>query len=146
MPRRPRNALPASGIYHVTARGTGRIPIYRDDEDRASFVLLLLRTIRRFSWKCHVYCLMTNHYHLVVDAELASLSRGMHHVNGTHAQAFNKRYGRHGHLFEARFSAYVIDSENYLEATCHYVLNNPVRAGLCADPSDWPWCGMGSAA
>jgi REP-associated tyrosine transposase len=139
MPRRPRNALPESGIFHITARGAGRIAIYRDDEDRSLFVLLLKRVIRRFAWTCHVYCLMTNHYHLVIEAERGAMSSGMHHLNGIHAQAFNRRHGRDGHLFASRFSAYSIESEGYLEATCRYVLNNPVRAGLCADPSDWRW-------
>ncbi len=138
--------LPESGVYHVTARGTGQIAIYRDDEDRASFALLLARVVQRFSWKCLVNCLMTNHYHLVVDAERDALSRGMHQLNGLHAQGFNKRHGRHGHLFESRFSAYLIDSDEYLEATCRYVLNNPVRAGLCSDPSEWRWCGPDGAA
>jgi putative transposase len=84
---------------------------------------------------------MTNHYHLIVEAEQPDLSRGMQRLNGRYAQLFNQRHGRDGHLFRGRYSAYVIDRESRLENSCRYVLENPVRAGLCKQPSDWPWSG-----
>jgi putative transposase len=141
--RRPRNTLPECGIYHVTARGTGEVAIYVDEVDQSAFIRLLSSVIQRFDWTCHAYCLMTTHYHLVVEARLDALSRGMARLNGIYAQGFNERHGRRGHLFEGRFVAYVIDSDDYLEVASRYVLDNPVRAGLCADAAEWRWSALG---
>jgi len=96
-------------------------------------------------WNCHAFCLMTTHYHLIVETERSKLSRGMQVLNGRYAQRFNQRHDRDGHLFRARYSVYVIDDEAGLEASCLYVLENPVRAGLCEKPSDWPWSGWACA-
>jgi putative transposase len=85
------------------------------------------------------YCLMPNHFHLVVACDLGDLSSAMHHLNGTYAQRFNRRHERTGHLFEGRFGVRVIDDEAYLNEVCAYVLANPVRAGLCESVDDWPW-------
>lgn len=92
-------------------------------------------------WRCHVYCLMTNHYHLVVEAKVRLLSSGIQQLSGRHAQRFNERHDRYGHLFAGRFSSFVIDTEGHFAAACQYVLENPVRAGLCSRPEDWPWSG-----
>jgi putative transposase len=138
MARIPRYVLPEYAIFHVTARGAGRISIYREDDDRRGFLYLLADATRRRDWAFHAYCLMTNHYHLVVEAFREDLSRGMHRVNGTYAQGFNARYRRWGHLFGERFWCRPVEEEQ-LEDTCRYVLANPVRAGLCEDASDWPW-------
>lgn len=81
---------------------------------------------------------MTTHYHAVIESTLESLSRGMHQLNGRFAQRFNRRHDRRGHLFESRFSAWVIRDEAHLEAACRYVLDNPVRAGIHTD-QPWPW-------
>ena len=97
--RLPRYLLPAEGIYHVTARGVARSLISRDDDDRRLFLVLLAREVRRESWNCHVFCLMPNHYHLIVDTQLEKLSRGLHRLNAELAQSFNQRYKRSGHLF-----------------------------------------------
>jgi putative transposase len=140
VPRRARSALP-SGIYHVTSRGTNHCAIYEDDTDRKTFLTLLGSVAARFHWICHAFCLMTNHYHLIVETELPELSRGMRRLNGGYARIFNERHNRHGHLFGARYSAHVIDREEHLEASCLYVLENPVRAGLCERPSEWRWSG-----
>ena len=87
----------------------------------------------------HALCLMTNHYHLVVETPRPQLSAGFHRLNGVYAQRFNNRHERRGHLFGDRFWSSVIDSEEYLAAVCRYVLGNPVRAGLCELSHDWPW-------
>ena len=141
MPRRPRRDLPEVGLYHVTSRGTNHCAIYLDDVDRKSFLTLLGSVVVRHEWICHAFCLMTNHYHLIVEAEQPDLSRGMHRLNGRYARLFNHRHGRDGHLFRGRYSVFVIDSQRRLEASCLYVLDNPVRAGLCNTASDWPWSG-----
>jgi putative transposase len=138
MARQPRRVL-ADGFFHVTSRGTAATQIFLDDADRLTFVELLSKTIDRCSWTCHAYCLMTTHYHLVVEALLADLSRGMHRLNGIYAQRFNKRYDRIGHLFQGRYDARLIDSEEHLRAACQYVADNPVRARLCHRAEDWRW-------
>jgi putative transposase len=140
MARQRRSDLP-DGFFHVTARGAGRIRIYRHAEDRRFFLQQLAYVIRRFEWRCHAFCLMGNHYHLVLETSREQLSEGMRWLNGVYAQSFNGKYGRWGHLFGERFWSGSIDSEERLLATCLYVLENPVRAGLCADPDDWPWSG-----
>ena len=138
--RRARSLL-TDGVFHVTARATGGDVLFRDDLDRNLFVVQLTRTEVAFEWTCHVYCLMTTHYHLLVEASREALSRGMHRLNGNYAQGFNARHGRRGHLFEGRFSAYVVEGGEYFEKACLYVLNNPVRAGLSNCAEDWPWSG-----
>ena len=145
MPRQPRQQLP-DGIYHVTSRGTNHCAIFVDDSDRKTFLTLLGSVVAKYDWTCHAFCLMTNHYHLIVETEQPKLSRGMQVVNGRYAQLFNQRHGRDGHLFRSRYSVYVIDREKHFEASCLYVLENPVRAGLCETPSDWPWSGCPALA
>jgi putative transposase len=138
---RPRSLLPPEGIYHVTTRGVSRMDIVRDDHDRARWCRFAEGIGERFLWACHAYCLMNNHFHLVVEAALDDLSRGMAQLNGRWARRFNERYDRTGHVFEARFEARVIADEDYYDAAVRYVLDNPVRAGLCARGADWPWSG-----
>jgi putative transposase len=132
------------GFFHAYARGVDRMAIARDDADRNAWVALLDRTLDRFELSFHAYCLMPNHFHLVVACDLCDLSRGMHHLNGTYAQRFNRRHERTGHLFEARFALRAIDDEAYLADVCAYVLANPVRAGLCKSVDDWPWSAQAS--
>ena len=85
---------------------------------------------------------MTNHYHLIVETEQPALSRGMKMLNGRYAQLFNQRHGRDGPVFKSRYSVSVIEQDSHLERSCLYVLENPVRAGLCNVPSEWPWSGL----
>ena len=141
MARIPRSALPPIGVYHVTARGVARCEIFVDDEDRASFLELMRRAVRKWGWKCHAYCLMGNHYHLIVETQLMRLSEGFHHLNGVHAQRFNRRHGRVGHLFQDRFHARVLRDDEHLAEACANIWNNPVRAGLCAEAHEWDWSG-----
>jgi putative transposase len=140
VPRRARADLP-SAIYHVTNRGIDEAPIYLDDIDRKTFLTLLGSVVARHDWTCHAFCLMTTHYHLIVETDQPNLSLGMRRLNGGYAQSFNERHDRRGHLFGSRYSIYVIDREDHLEKSCLYVLENPVRAGLCEQPSDWRWSG-----
>jgi putative transposase len=137
MARVPRYLYP-DGLFHATARGAGQIPIFRDDADRRSFLGLLAWAAHDFRWTCHAFCLMTNHYHLVLDALREDMSSGFRRLNGLYAQSFNQRYGRWGHLFGERFWCKPLE-EDELERTCSYVMHNPVRAGVCDDASEWPW-------
>jgi putative transposase len=138
MPRQPRNLL-GDGIFHVTARGVARMVVYRDLDDFGRFVRLLAAVVPRFRWRRHAYCLMPNHYHLVVESTRPDLSDGMHRLNGLYAQGFNDRYERSGHVFQNRFGARLIEDERRLGNVCAYVLDNPVRAGLAATAEVWPW-------
>jgi putative transposase len=135
--RLPRSLLP-DGVFHVATRGVAKMAIYRDDDDRLVFLGLLAQTVDHFEWTCHSYCLMTNHYHLVIDATRANLSDGLQMLNGVYAQGFNGRHERWGHVFGDRFWCRTVPEEE-LETVCLYVLNNPVRAGLCERITDWPW-------
>jgi putative transposase len=138
MPRQPRSLL-GDGIFHVTARGVARMVIYRDLDDFSQFVHLLASVVPRFCWRRHAFCLMPNHYHLVVESTRRNLSDGLHRLNGLYAQGFNHRYERSGHVFQNRFGARLIEGERQLGNVCAYVLDNPVRAGLTATAEDWPW-------
>jgi REP-associated tyrosine transposase len=139
MARRPRRELPESGIYHVTTRGVARTAIFLDDDERRLFLRLLADVVRRFDWHCHAFCLMTNHYHLVLETHLWRIAAGMQRLNGVYAQGFNRRHKRSGHLFGERYASWVVESEAHFHATCRYVLDNPVRAGICERAQDWPW-------
>jgi putative transposase len=140
MARRPRSQLP-DGIYHVASRGSNHGTIFIDDVDRKTFLSLLGKVVAENEWTCHAFCLMTNHYHLIVETTRDRLSRGMHSLNGGYARRFNLRHDRDGHLFRSRYGVYVIEDERHLHDACAYVLANPVRAGLCPTPADWPWSG-----
>jgi putative transposase len=143
MARLPRYLLDGA-FHHVTARATGGHSLFFDDDDRAYFLALLRRTIARFRWTCHAYCLMGTHYHLVLETDLERLSRGMHRVNGLYAAGFNERHRRTGRLYADRFASFVIRDEAHYAAACEHVLQNPVRAGLCKRAADWPWSALGS--
>jgi len=114
------------------------MPIYRDDDDRRRFLGLLALTVHAFEWKCIAFCLMTTHYHLIVDAAQQKLSDGMQVLNGDYAQGFNGKYERWGHVFGDRFWSRPL-GEDDLETLCLYVMANPVRAGLSKTIGDWPW-------
>jgi REP-associated tyrosine transposase len=129
----------AGTTVHVVARGVRRLPIFVDDDDRRMFMAFLAQSIYRRHWKCLAYCLMPNHYHLVVEVTQPNLSAGMHRLNWLYALRFNERHGHVGHLFESRFAAHPIETEAHMRNTLSYVVLNPVRAGLCADPGDWEW-------
>lgn len=126
-------------MFHVMARGNARMVIYRDAVDHARFLEILADAVDRWSLECWAFCLMPNHYHLIVRTADDTLSAAMRHVNGVYAQWWNRRHERVGHVTQGRFKAQVVQEQRYLVAVCRYVLLNPVRAGLVADPAAWPW-------
>ena len=144
MPRQLRRDLP-DGVFHVTARGVDSCLIFVDDEDRRFFLGLLCQAVERHGWRCHAFCSMGTHYHLVVETTCDRLSAGFHRLNGVYAQMFNRRHARTGHLFGDRFASWVVDTEEHLRAACRYVVQNPVRARLCVRAEDWPWSGLAIA-
>ena len=125
--------------YHVTTRGDRRERIYDDDRDRERFLELLGRVVEDFNWLCYAYCLMDNHYHLLVATPDGNLAKGMRQLNGVYTQASNRRHGRSGHLFQGRYKAILVDADAYLLELSRYVVLNPVRAGIVAQPDDWFW-------
>ncbi len=129
----------AGAVYHVTSRGDRREPIYRDDQDRLAHLDVLAQAVERFSAAVLAYCLMGNHYHLVLHTRAANLSRLMRHLNGVYTQRFNRRHGLAGHVFQGRFKAILVDRDAYLLSLCRYVERNPVAAGLVHAPQAWDW-------
>ena len=138
MPRPPRLEI-AGGVYHITTRGNRRQAIFGDDIDRRRFLDLFDEALRRHKWRQRAYCLMSNHYHLFIETPEPTLSTGMHYLNGVYAKKFNERHVVGGHLFEARFGSELIETEAYFGEVLRYVAFNPVRAGLCEHPGEWPW-------
>jgi putative transposase len=129
----------AGGIYHVYARGNRRQAIFLDGEDFAQFLAFLDDVVARYGWRLHAYCLMPNHYHLLVETPNNDLSAGMHRLNSLYAMWFNDRHGVDGHLFQGRFSSVLLESNWHLLELSRYVVLNPVRAGLCEHPVRWRW-------
>ena len=136
---RPLRAEYPGALYHVTARGVAREQIFREDDDRDLFLHDLAQIVRRYEWLCHAYCLMGNHYHLMVETPATNLSAGLQRLNGVYAQRFNRLYGRVGHLFQGRFHAVIVEEDAYLLELARYVVLNPVRARLCEQPGQWRW-------
>lgn len=126
-------------LYHVTARGDRREDIFEDDQDRREFLLILEKVVTQFNWTCYAWCLMDNHYHLLIQTPDGNLSKGMRQLNGVFTQASNRRHLRVGHLFQGRFKAILVDSDAYLLELARYVVLNPVRAGMVKIPADWAW-------
>lgn len=126
-------------VYHVTSRGNARMRIYKDDTDRIEFLSVLEQVSVRFNWLLHAYCLMGNHYHLMVETPDPNLSAGMRQLNGIYTQRFNRRHRQVGHVFQGRFKAIVVDRDSYLLELARYVVLNPVRARLVGSARDYKW-------
>jgi putative transposase len=130
----------AAGLsYHVWARGSGRMAIYLDDRDRRQFLDMLGRVFTTRNVDCHAFCLMTNHYHLVITTYEANLSVTIQQLNSRYAQWWNDHHRRPGHVFQGRFGAQVVQDESYLLTASRYVVLNPVRGALVTSPDEWPW-------
>jgi REP element-mobilizing transposase RayT len=123
----------------VTARSVRRLSLYTCPDDYRLFLDVLGLVAERFGWRVLAYCLMPNHYHLVIETPKPNLSAGMHVLNSRYAHAFNDRYGHTGHVFEARFGAVLVERDAHLLELIRYVHRNPVRARLCREPGEWEW-------
>lgn len=126
-------------VYHITSRGNAKGDIYKTDKDRQEFLTLLNNTCNRFNWYCHAYCLMDNHYHLLIETNTPTLSKGMKYLNGTYTQYFNQEHKRIGHVYQGRFKAILAEKESYLLELSRYIVLNPVRARMVRAARDWPW-------
>lgn len=136
---RPLRVEYEGAAYHITSRGNAQQKIFLADCDREAFFNALAASIERFAWICHAYCLMPDHYHLVIETPQANLSDGMRYLNWTYTQAFNHRYVRSGHLLRGRFEAVLVEKETKLLDVVRHVVLNPVRAELARSAKDWPW-------
>ena len=133
-------------VYHVTSRGNAGHDIFADDGDRAAFLKVLQTVVGRFRWRCHAYCLMGNHYHLLIETPEPNLSRGMRQLNGVYTQAYNRRHEQAGHVMQGRFKAILVEKESYLLQLCRYIVHNPVAAKLTNKVEDWPWSSFQATA
>lgn len=138
MARRPRLQIDGAA-YHVMSRGNRKLPIFEDGYDRRCFDNVVGEAVRRYKIRIFAGCQMGNHYHFVLDAPRSNLSDAMQYINGVFSQESNRRYGRTGHLFEARFHSLVVQRERYFRRSCRYVVRNPLQGGLVRDVADWPW-------
>lgn len=126
-------------FYHVTSRGNERKTIFRNQRDRKRFLSYLESAHHRYGAILHVYCLMGNHYHLLIETPRGNLSQILHHINGAYTTYFNLRHGRSGHLFQGRFKAILVEKDSYGKELSRYIHLNPVRSGLVKNPSEYGW-------
>ena len=138
MARKPRIQV-AGGVYHVTMRGNNREQIYFTDDDRQLFLMTLAGVRRRCRWRLHAFCLLSNHYHLLVETREPNLAHGMQLLNTAYAQTTNRAHGRIGHLFQRRYGSKLLTRDDHLNEVIRYIPLNPVRARLCRRPEDWVW-------
>lgn len=129
----------AGALYHITTRGNHQEAIYEEDTDRESFLTIMSGVCERYNWVCHAYCLMDNHYHLLIETPEANLSKGMRQLNGKYTQTFNRAHSRVGHIFQGRYKAILIDKDSYLLELSRYIVLNPVRARMVRSATEWPW-------
>ena len=143
---RPLRLLAPGAVYHVVSRGNAKMAIFCDDIDRRRFLAILETVARRCRIECHAYCLMSNHYHLVIRTLEPNLSAAIQYLNGVYAQWWNKRHNRCGHVWQGRFKAQLIEMEDYFLEACRYVVLNPVRAGLVQQAQDFAWSSYAATA
>jgi putative transposase len=143
MSRIPR-VLPAGATAHITNRGASGRDIFEADGDRQLFLWLVEEQVVKRGWGCHAFCLMDNHYHLLLQSPDGDLSQGMHAIGMGYARMFNKVYERVGHVFQGRFRAALVEHESHAIELARYIALNPVRAGLVARPEDWRWSSYSS--
>ena len=136
---RPSRQQVAGGVYHLTTRSNRSQPLYVDARDRVGFLRVLASVSRQFGWLVRLYCLMDNHYHLVVETPKPDLSAAMHRLNSAYAHWFNDVHEVEGHLFERRFRSTLVVTEGHAIQAARYIPLNPVRAGLCSRPEQYRW-------
>jgi REP-associated tyrosine transposase len=133
-------------VYHVTSRGNARQKVFFTDADREQFLPTLADVVSRYRWICHAYCLMPNHYHLLIETPKANLSLGMRQLNGIYTQRFNRRHHRVGHLFQGRFKAILVEKDCHLLELCRYVVLNPARVKGSGTAQKWEWSSYAATA
>jgi len=132
-------------LYHLTARGNNKDEIFLNDDDRLCFLELFGQEIEQQRWICYAYCLMDNHYHLLVETPEGNLVNGMRRLNGRYTQTFNRRHGHVGHVFQGRYKSILVEKDAYLFELSRYIVLNPVRAGMVEVPEAYAWSSYQSA-
>lgn len=138
MPRKARIELPGLP-HHACLHAVDGEVLFRTEEDRIGYLAMLAATVARYDWLCLMYCLMGNHLHLLVETPEANFGEGMRWLHGHYGAAYNRHYNRDGHLFRGRYHDEPILTEAHFLTVVPYIAANPVEAGFCANPSDWPW-------
>ncbi len=136
---RPQRIEFEDAYYHVMNRGARRCDIFDDDIDRRSFLDILGEASQRFSLEVHAYCLMNNHYHLLLKTPRGNLSRIMRHINGVYTQRYNRRRKVDGSLFRGRYKAILVDSDSYLLHLSKYIHLNPLSANMVSSLEEYTW-------
>jgi len=126
-------------IYHVTSRGDRQEAIYEGDADRQQWLDILSKICERYNWRVHAYCLMDNHYHILLETADGNLSKGMRQLNGVYTQYFNRQHNRVGHVYQGRYKAILVEKDSYLLELSRYVVLNPIRAGMIKNMDEWHW-------
>jgi REP element-mobilizing transposase RayT len=126
-------------VYHIYARGNRKEPIFLDDEDRILFLKIFGDAVHRYNWVCHAYCLMGNHYHLLIEIPEGILNPGMQYLNSLYARKFNRKHNLVGHLFQGRYGADLIEGNRKFLLAAHYICRNSIEANIVEKASQWPW-------
>jgi putative transposase len=137
MARQRRDTEP--GVFHVTCHSVWTSVLFRDDLDRIDFLAELARAVANWKWTCLSYCLLTTHFHLILAVGKNALPLGMQDLNTRYACRFNAKHRLRGHVFDGRYDSKRIADERHLLTAYAYDANNPVAAGLCTSPVEWPW-------
>ncbi|KKW44438.1 MAG: Toxin-antitoxin system, toxin component, RelE family [Parcubacteria group bacterium GW2011_GWA2_56_7] len=138
MPRQPRNEFPGA-FFHVMSRGDHKQPVFFDSTHYLKFIEFLSLTIEKYNWICHSYCLMNNHYHILIETPEPNLGLGMHQLNAGYANWFNTFNDKSGHVFQGRYKSVLVQENTHLLELSRYIILNPVEAGVVEKPEDWVW-------
>jgi REP-associated tyrosine transposase len=141
---RPLRVEYSGAFYHVMNRGNAGETLFKSKRDRIKFLEYLESTVDRFSIRIHTFCLMGNHYHLLVETPEPNLSKAIQWLNVSYAVYFNRKHQRNGHLFQGRFKSILVDADEYLTHLSRYIHLNPVRAKMVENPADYSWSSYGS--
>jgi putative transposase len=144
MSPRPHRVQAVGAIYHVYSQATGDELLHRDGEDRDRFLSVLKVTLENFDVQLHFFVVLGTHHHLLITTRRPNIAAAMQYLRGVYCQTFNRRHRRKGHLVAGRYGTRLLESEWHAAWLVPYLALNPVRAGLCARPEDWPWSSYAS--
>jgi putative transposase len=136
---RPLRVEYPGAFYHVINRGNAGEKLFKSNRDREKFLIYLEKAVERFSLKIHAYCLMNNHFHILLETPLPNLSQSIQWINVSYAGYFNRKHQRNGHLFQGRFKSILVDADEYLKQLSRYIHLNPVRANIVKRPDEYQW-------
>jgi putative transposase len=126
-------------FYHITSRGNEQKAVFKSKQDRERFLEYLESAVQRYNTVIHAYCLMDNHYHLLLETPSGNLARIMAHINGAYTNYFNTKRERYGHLFQGRYKAILVEADEYAKELSRYIHLNPVRAKIVGVPEEYEW-------